>query len=88
MTLASEHGKKQESPSIIIKINPPLHSAAESINNVAAGENLHQKLYSDIVDFYSLACDGEMIPFAENIQGAFRSFQSLAGARSIKSANL
>lgn len=33
----------ERSPSIILKINPPLHSSPESINNVARGENLRQR---------------------------------------------
>lgn len=33
----------ERSPSIILKINPPLHSFLESINNVARGENLRQR---------------------------------------------
>lgn len=33
----------ERSPSIILKINPPLYSSPESINNVARGENLQQR---------------------------------------------
>lgn len=33
----------EQSPSIILKINPPLYSSAESINNVARGKNLQQR---------------------------------------------
>lgn len=33
----------ERSPSIILKINPPLYSSPESINNVARGENLRQR---------------------------------------------
>lgn len=33
----------KQSPSIILKINPPLYSSPESINNVARGENLRQR---------------------------------------------
>lgn len=31
------------SPSIILKINPPLYSSPRSINNVARGRNLRQR---------------------------------------------
>lgn len=33
----------EQSPSIILKINPPLYSSPESINNVGRGENLRQR---------------------------------------------
>lgn len=33
----------KHSPSIILKINPPLYSSPESINNVARGGNLQQR---------------------------------------------
>lgn len=33
----------KQSPSITLKINPPLHSSPESINNVGGGENLRQR---------------------------------------------
>lgn len=41
LNVGAWEGKR--SPSIILKINPPLYSSPESINNVARGENLRQR---------------------------------------------
>lgn len=38
--LSARAWEGEQRPSIIFKINPPLHSSHETINNVAKGENL------------------------------------------------
>lgn len=52
LNLGAWEGK--QGPSIILKINFPLYSSPESINNVTRGKNLQWDLYW-YCDFYSLA---------------------------------